>query len=128
MTSRERKALRIWLTRKIKRLGPSLFAVSQRKAKGGLERDPWLVRFEGGMWACSCPTFANSYRCGHADAVVKFIAAGEPSTYYPDQAFPRPTYPQDWPKYKAARKTAARAILPMLAALLKYAALKGWAQ
>lgn len=126
MTSRERKAIRIWLTRKIKRLGPNLFAVSQRKAKDGIERDPWLVRFEEGMWVCSCPNFANTYRCKHADGVVKFIDAGERETYYPEQDVARPTYPQDWPKYRAARKVATRAIIPMLAALLQYAVVKGW--
>lgn len=128
MRSSERKVLRIWRTRKTQRLGPSLFAVAQRRLKGAIERDPWLVRYENGMWTCQCPEFANIYRCGHAGAVAKFVADGEPVMYYPDRAIPRPTYPQDWPKYRAARKAASRAVLPMLVALLKHAVDKGWAR
>jgi hypothetical protein len=119
MKSRERKALYTYLSRKIVQIGPTLFTCAQRKRKDGVERDPWLIMFQDNLWTCCCPIFEQTYECGHVGAVHKWIEAGEPSTYYPDKAIPRPTYPQDWVRYKLARKIASTAIKPLLATLLR---------
>lgn len=103
MRSRERKALRLYLSRPIIQLGPNLFAVKRRKGRDGKEHDPWLVRREGDLWSCGCPYFVERYECGHTDAVDKWLRDGPPASLFPEYDGPRPTYPQDWPKYKVAK-------------------------
>lgn len=118
MTIREMRILLAYLAGRVQKIGPHTYAVKCRKSKG-IERDPWIVREVDGQLECVCPEFSNVYRCLHTGQVQKYIDEGAPPVFYPDLAIPRPTYPQDWAKYKPARRASARVLLPLLAALIK---------
>jgi hypothetical protein len=130
MRSRERKALLVYRSRPIEIIGPTMISVARRSGKGGVSRDPYIVRIKGNALTCPCPAFADSrpasagtQECKHTQAVAKFLAdgpTGDPTTERP------PTYPQDWIAYKAAKRVTLEAVRTMLPALMKESFREGW--
>jgi hypothetical protein len=115
MTSRERKALRTYLSRKVQRISDTMFAVQGRKRRDGKRNDPWLVRVnDDGVLECNCPAYGEEGHCKHADDVTKWLVEGDPKSYYPDADTKRPTYPQDWPRYRLVRHVTDRVIREMI--------------
>jgi hypothetical protein len=126
MRSRQRKALYLLFTRKINIIGPTMATVARRRAKGGQENDPYVLRFVNGSWICPCPAYADLFKCKHEAAVAKFLVDGQPESLVEEFDTKRPSYPQDWPKYKAAKSITREAICLMLPALAKVSLNDGW--
>lgn len=113
LTSRERKHLLTYHSRRIERTGENEWVVTERKRKGPedskkrhrrtVTRDPAT-----GQWDCDCP---SDVLCKHIGAVIKQLLNGEPRGYIDKGK--REWYPQDNARYNMVEEVMGEA-LPLL--------------
>jgi Transposase DDE domain len=113
MTSRQRKVLVAYLNRKIIEMPDGSYVIQGRKLRNGGRAPTHVVQpdVETGDLKCGCEGFQETFDCKHVGAVTKWRAEGEPKVGYDDlDDTKRPTYPQDGPRYRMARRILMRAL------------------
>jgi len=75
-----------------------------------------MHRDANGAFHCGCEGFKKATTCKHIEALQRHLGQGPPS-YYQDLEEDDLTYPQDWPRYKAATDIMDGAVKGLLRSL-----------
>ena len=113
ISSRKRKAIVAYLTRKIIDMGDGSYLIQGRKLRKGGRAPSFIIQpnHDTGELECQCEGFAELFECKHMGALKKFLIEGEPKVGYDNlDDTKRATYPQDGPRYRMARRVLLRAL------------------